>query len=478
MVEFKYPAWYTTPMAQVVLVGITCFATVGMFSAVSNLGAGGLSDIALSDTSNGVLYGCFAITGLVSGGINNLLGPRLTLFIGTLGYALYVGSLWCYQTQGTGWFVILAGAILGVSAALLWSAQGSIMMSYPLEKDKGKAFAVFWAIFQFGSFIGSIIALAINIRSGKLSAVSTSTYIAFLVIIFIGVASSFLVLPPNKVIRSDGTIVKLEAVSKPHEEVVGMIRLLKDWRMLALVPMFFASNYFYAYQGAVNAARFDGPTRALNATLEGAGAIIGALMIGYFVLDLKFFHRRIRGYLGLATVVVLVIIVWSVALAWQVTFTRADLNDNNRINYHDAAYTGKGALYFFYYFADACYQALAYWIMSALTNDPFTLARYAGLYKALQSAGSAGSFGMDAVATPFLNEHLASWVLMLVSFPLAWLVLRTVKETNYEDEKVVYVDDVKRAQAEEGEIAPAATADSLEKGSLSDAAEPALVRDA
>lgn len=47
------------------------FATVGMFSAVSNLGAGGLSDVALSDTANGVLYGCFALTGLISGGITN-----------------------------------------------------------------------------------------------------------------------------------------------------------------------------------------------------------------------------------------------------------------------------------------------------------------------------------------------------------------------------------------------------------------------
>lgn len=42
-----------------------------MFSAVSNLGAGGLSDITLSDTSQGVLYGLFAVTGLISGGINN-----------------------------------------------------------------------------------------------------------------------------------------------------------------------------------------------------------------------------------------------------------------------------------------------------------------------------------------------------------------------------------------------------------------------
>ena len=82
-----------------------------------------------------------------------------------------------FQTQGTRWFLILSGAILGFTAALLWSAQGAIMMSYPLEKDKGKAFAVFWAIFQFGSFIGAIIALAINIRSGGLTAVATSTYI-------------------------------------------------------------------------------------------------------------------------------------------------------------------------------------------------------------------------------------------------------------------------------------------------------------
>ena len=128
------------------------------------------------------------------------------------------------------------------------------------------------------------------------------------------------------------------------------------------------------------------------------------------------------------------------------------------------------------YFSDACYQALAYWIMSALSNDPFTLARFAGMYKAIQSAGSAGSFGMDAVLTPLLNEHLASWIMMLVSFPLAFLVLRTVKETNYEDEAVVYVDDVRREHAEEGAAPPAYVGgavektDSIEKGSTSEVA--------
>lgn len=151
--------------------------------------------------------------------------------------------------------------MLGISAALLWSAQGAIMMSYPLEKDKGKAFGIFWAIFQLGSFLGAAIALAINIKSGGLSAVSTSTYIAFLVIIALGIASTCLILPPHRVIRPDGSLVKLEVASTPRQEVTNMINVLKDWRMWALLPMFFSSNYFYAYQGAVNAYYFDGPTR-------------------------------------------------------------------------------------------------------------------------------------------------------------------------------------------------------------------------
>jgi len=343
-------------------------------------------------------------------------------------------------------------------------------MSYPLEKDKGKSFGVFWAVFQFGSFIGSIIALAINLKEGGLRAVATSTYIAFFIVVVIGIASSWLVLPPNKVVRGDGTLVKLEAKSSWREETFATIRLFTDWRMIALLPMFFVSNYFYAYQGAVNAGMFDGPTRAVNAALEGAGGIVGALITGFFILDIKGVGRRNRGYLGLGAVTVMVVVVWACALSWQVTFDRAiataNGNDGKLINYKDSNFAAKGTLYFFYYFSDASYQALAYWIMSALTNDPFKLARFAGFYKAIQSAGGAGSFGMDAVATPYLNELLASWIVMLVSFPCAFLVIRTIKETNYEDEKMIYVDDVNdvdveaaRAQLEES---PAAA----EKGSV------------
>ena len=42
-----------------------------MFVAVSNLGAGGTQDVVLYDVSQGVLYGTFALAGLISGAVNN-----------------------------------------------------------------------------------------------------------------------------------------------------------------------------------------------------------------------------------------------------------------------------------------------------------------------------------------------------------------------------------------------------------------------
>src|ERR1700761_5286361 len=54
--------------------------------------------------------------------------------------------------------------------------------------------------------------------------------------------------------------------------------------------------------------------------------------------------------------------------------------------------------------------------MGGISNDPFTLARYVGFYKAIQSAGAAGSFGMDAVATPFLNELVSLSIILSSSY--------------------------------------------------------------
>lgn len=51
-------------------------------------------------------------------------------------------------------------------------------------------------------------------------------------IICFGIASAFMVLPPHRIIRADGTIVKVDDQSSVSLELKGLLERLKDWRIL------------------------------------------------------------------------------------------------------------------------------------------------------------------------------------------------------------------------------------------------------
>ncbi|KAI5457561.1 DUF895 domain protein [Mariannaea sp. PMI_226] len=435
---------YNSPWTQVCLVGFVACCSVGMKSALNGLGGGGLGDVQLSDIANSVLYGCFFISGFFSGSVNNILGPRLTMSLGATGYALYLGALWNFHVNGTRWFLILAGAILGITAALFWAAQGCIMMSYPLEKDKGRSFTAFWVIFQFGALLGALIALRIEIHS-TLPTISAKVYIAFMIVMLTSIATSWLVLPPHLVVRGDNTVVEVQKSLSPKQEWREFVQVFRDWRMVALFPMFLASNYFYAYQGALTAFLFNGRTRALVAVLTGLGSMIGSLAIGYLTDSLPY-PRRTRALIACVLVFILTCGIWGSGLGFQLKFDRNTttiLGHQTPWDWTTSVSIGPILLIFTYYIVDALFQGLAYYTMSSMTNDPFKLARMAGYYKGIQSAGSAISFGMDAVKTPFLGEILISSLLILVSLPLAALVLFRIRDTNYEIENTLYIGDVK-----------------------------------
>jgi hypothetical protein len=197
------------------------------------------------------------------------------------------------------------------------------MMSYPMEKNKGRSFTLFWAIFQLGTLMGSAIALGIEFHS-TLSSVSTGVYITFMIIMLTAMGTSWLVLPPQLVVRGDGTIVELQASLTPKQEFKEFIQMFKDWRMLALFPMFFSSNYFYSYQGAITTFLFDGRTRALVSLLTGLGSMIGSLLIGALT-DMLPFSRRKRALSGCGFVFALICVVWGCGLGFQTDFTRASV---------------------------------------------------------------------------------------------------------------------------------------------------------
>lgn len=112
--------------------------------------------ISVCNSGNVALYSTFSVFAFFGGTIANKIGLKPTLIIGSSGYSLYIGALYSTvisQTKARENFVIAAGAILGVCAGLLWTAQGAIMLAYATERAKGRYVALFWSIFNLVSDI-------------------------------------------------------------------------------------------------------------------------------------------------------------------------------------------------------------------------------------------------------------------------------------------------------------------------------------
>jgi hypothetical protein len=322
--------------------------------------------------------------------------------------------------------VVAAGAILGCLAAIFWSAQGAIMMSYPEEKDKGKFVAIFWALFNCGGILGSLIALCLNLQNSS-GGVSTGTYTAFVVIMLIGVVFSLVLAKPAHVARGDGSHIAVAKAAHWTTELKNTLLVWKEWRMLALIPAFLASNWFYAYQFRINSIYFDPSTRALNDLMYWGLQVVGSMMIG-ILLDYQGLRRRTRGLIALGILFLLLNAIWAGGFAFQLTF---DTDFKDPVHWDNGTkFGGPFVLFILYGFSDSVYQTYLYWLMGAMSNDPALLARYAGFYKAMQSAGAAAAFGIDASSIRLRWECLICWILVFISFPLIFLVANKVTETN------------------------------------------------
>ncbi|CAG8606507.1 2482_t:CDS:2 [Paraglomus brasilianum] len=415
------------------------------------MGGGGQVDTTVSSNANTALYTTFAIGGLIAGGLVNVIGPKMALAIGGTGYVLYSGSLLAYNHDANRPFVIVAGGLLGCCAALLWTGQGAIMLSYPLESNKGTYISIFWAIFNLGGVIGSIIPLALNWNSPS-GTVNDGTYIGFMIAMACGVLVALLLLPPSKVYHDDGSPVALQRYPDWKEETIGVLKLFTDWRMLCLTPMFLASNWYYAYQfDAVNAFYFNIRTRAFNNLWYWFAQIVGALLFGK-LLDLATLNRRTRGFYGFVVLSVIITATWICGLFFQLSFKRYPaLAESEKMDLFDKGYGSKLTLYLAYGLSDAMFQCYAYWLMGALTNETALLSRYTGFYKGVQSAGGAISWRIDAVNTNFLAEMIISWAMITIAFPGMLYVVLRIKDTNYvadrspKEEKAVTVAEKQTA---------------------------------
>ncbi|KAG0698386.1 MFS general substrate transporter [Suillus ampliporus] len=444
--------YYYHPITQVSMLGFVCFMCPGMFNALTGLGGGGQVSAVDGANSNSGLYATFAFVGFFSGSVNNVLGPRLTLMLGTWGYSLYISAYLALNIHpSAGAFVVAAGPVLGICAAFLWTAQGSLMMSYPTEAQKGMFISIFWAIFNLGGVVGSAVSFGTNFKNTA-NSVGNGTYVGFLILTLIGIFIPLFMADPNKMIRTDGTRVNTVRHPSWKTEFFSLFVALKtDPWILFLFPMFFASNYFYTWQfNDYNGAIFNIRARGLNNFMYWTSQIFGSIFIGYFVLDQKKLRRRVRAFCGWIVVFLMIFVVHVWAYFYQKTYTRATETptDAYKIDILDKDYPAHVWLMIFYGFLDSMWQTYAYWLMGAMSNDPAKLAVFAGFYKSLQSAGAAGVWRADGVLIPYMNIFLSTWCLTVAGmiFAAPMVYLRVTDHTDIEDEVLMHMDGVEQIE--------------------------------
>lgn len=431
---------YSNGMIQTVMLAFCVFMLPGMFNALTGIGAA-IDDVTTADHANVALYCTFCAVGFFAGSIVNVVGPKLCLAFGGVGYMIYSGSLLSFLHNRNKGFVIFAGAFLGVCAGCLWAAQTTLMMSYPSESRKGTGIMVFWVIFNLGGVIGSIVPLANNIGNEG-SSVNDGTFIAFIILMFCGVCIALTLLPMDKVYRDDGTKVMNQRNMHWKEEIFGVFEVIKKQPIILLLfPMFFASNWFYTYHfNGVNLARFNVRTRSLNSLLYWLSQMVGAGFVG-LVLDMKKFKRSTRARIGYAFVVFISFVIWGGGYRFQAEYTRDDMTSGRiaLLDFTDSGYGGPVVLYIFYGIFDAIFQTYIFWILGALSNNPKTMALYGGMYKGVQSAGAVIMWSLDSHKVSYMAMFGSSWGLILgslaVGFPL--IFYRISDHTTLEEDNMV-----------------------------------------
>ncbi|XP_061556105.1 UNC93-like protein MFSD11 isoform X2 [Phycodurus eques] len=102
-------------------------------------------------TSMAIIYGVFSASNLLAPSVLAVAGPHLSMFFSGLLYSAYIGVFVYPYT----WSFYAASALVGVGAAVLWTAQGSVLALNSDRLTIGRNSGVFWALLQCSLLFGN-----------------------------------------------------------------------------------------------------------------------------------------------------------------------------------------------------------------------------------------------------------------------------------------------------------------------------------
>ncbi|KAJ1826351.1 hypothetical protein LPJ56_002219 [Coemansia sp. RSA 2599] len=306
-----------------------------------------------------------------------------------------------------------------------------IVLAYPAERWKARALGVFLLIEYLTAAIGDIIAIKNRDTSGGSQRLTYS--IVYLCLTSIAPFLAIGIAPSEAIVRSNGVYL-ISPETNFKTEIREIKRLLFNKNVLFLVPyMFFYPMYF-------SVANIELPDPLLIVMYDIGKVLI---LVMAQLLDVPWTTRRMRGYAGLAVVVVFYIVSFSV-----ITVVRARYFDltgydpswpKDRIQTFladalvDQQYKILLCVLFFGGVISGLTEIYGYWVIGTLTNDLKSSARFVGTYHTFMAVGGLVGFEIakkDGLPAPAYAGYYVAAAGSFLSFILVYFVVRQITETN------------------------------------------------
>uniref|UniRef100_A0A914IB87 UNC93-like protein MFSD11 n=1 Tax=Globodera rostochiensis TaxID=31243 RepID=A0A914IB87_GLORO len=154
-------------------------------------------------TSLATIYASFTVLNFVATPIVASLGARWALVFAGLTYAMFqVGFLFINR-----WYLFSSSALLGLGAAVIWTAQGKYLALNSTEETAGRHSGLFWALSQLCQSCGGIFLLAVFVLvpsppdGGEQTSISVATvrliYSTFTALTIVGIVILALLQMPS-----------------------------------------------------------------------------------------------------------------------------------------------------------------------------------------------------------------------------------------------------------------------------------------
>ncbi|OKL64524.1 hypothetical protein UA08_00757 [Talaromyces atroroseus] len=403
--------WYT-----VSVVAWTAFCLPGMFGA---LNAAGEESATLSNVANAVVFGVMTVGGFVSGIICNRIGVRWTLLLGTLGYAPYAAllattaSLYTNAAFGNTWFPVLGAVTCGLSAVLLWTASGAINLVVPEVHHRGRAVATKFTMQNFGSSIGGMISLGLNVHQDHRGRVSNATYFTFTSVMCLALPLAATIPLPSQVRRSDGSKVFEHKFNSYKDELINLKKVLSLKAFFLLAPFLLYFQWDLSYMWTWNATYHTVRARALLSTLF---YLIGPSIIGQvqgWLLDKKEWSRPKRARWGVTLFSIVALLTWIYGIIVQYQYDK----EQTVIDITDPVFVKSCLLFILYGLIENSGSVVVYWIIGSLGLEPGQVSSFVGLANGVGGLGSTLAFVLGAVNVSLNWQLWANVITFLASLP-------------------------------------------------------------